>query len=132
VRAFRSSARAHPSRHERQLAKLRRPVWNAAGVEPFDVHKAARRYLLDRWQELVDAYDRLDSGGRSRIGFGYTRKAYKLFPRYNVVDAIRVEVDVSTPIIFRPQASCSIAWKTLARRLSRYSPVRRSGRSNVA
>ena len=61
------------------------------------LHTAARRYLLDRFQELVDAYSQVPNSGRAADGFHYRDDAKDIYPRYNVLDAIRVEVECLDP-----------------------------------
>jgi hypothetical protein len=61
------------------------------------LHTAARRYLLDRHQDWVESYSRVPNGGRADDGHHYRDDAKDVFPRYNVLDAIRVEVERLDP-----------------------------------
>jgi hypothetical protein len=53
----------------------------------------ARRYLKARDDELRSRYGRLPAGGREADGYYYTGEAKRIFPRYNVVAAILIEVE---------------------------------------
>jgi hypothetical protein len=63
------------------------------------VHTAARRYCLERyalWQERYAEIVRR-GGDRERDGYHYTPAALATFPRYNVLNAIRVELERTDP-----------------------------------
>lgn len=60
-----------------------------------DLHTMARRYLTDRNQELHGQYAALPDEGRKR--WGYTVEAKRIFPRYNLVAAMLVEVERLDP-----------------------------------
>jgi hypothetical protein len=63
------------------------------------LHTAARRYCLARFTYWCDRYSELVSRGRDRQRNGdYTDKAYAIFPRYNVLKAIRVEIERIDPV----------------------------------
>lgn len=55
------------------------------------LHTAARRYLLNRRDQWIAEYSTLPNQGRR--GAGYSNSALNIFPRYNVLAAIRVEVE---------------------------------------
>lgn len=61
------------------------------------LHTAARSYLRDRWQEWADAYSRVLGDGRAEDGYHYTDEAKNIFPRYQVLDAILVDVERLDP-----------------------------------
>ena len=61
------------------------------------LHVAARRYLMERYDELADRYAALPDQGRSEDGFGYRPEAWRIFPRYNVVAAILARVEWLDP-----------------------------------
>jgi hypothetical protein len=58
---------------------------------------AARRYLMDRYDELSRRYAALPNQGRAADGYHYRREAWRVFPRYNVVEAILVQVERLDP-----------------------------------
>jgi hypothetical protein len=63
-------------------------------VDSSVLHRAARRYLMDRFDELCRAYATLPrQSGRD----GYSPRALRIFPRYNVVQAMLVEVERLDP-----------------------------------
>lgn len=67
-------------------------------MEPnLTLHTAARRYLIDRRSNWIDAYSRVPNQGRASDGYHYRDDAKDIFPRYNVLDAIRVEVERLDP-----------------------------------
>jgi len=57
----------------------------------------ARRYLHDRHVFWVGAYGQLENHGRQADDYHYTERALDIFPRYNVLAAIGVEVDSLDP-----------------------------------
>jgi len=63
------------------------------------IHTAARRYCLDQYREWCERYaELLDRGrDRQRDGYHYTAEALAIFPRYNVLNAIRIEVERLDP-----------------------------------
>ncbi len=62
------------------------------------LHTAARRYCLDRYRYWAGRYAEIARDGRdSRVGGAYTREALDLFPRYNLLEAILVEIERSMP-----------------------------------
>lgn len=61
------------------------------------LHTAARRYCDRQYRHWADLYDELDRTGRDRDGAEYTPEALGLFPRYNVLNAIRVEIERLEP-----------------------------------
>ena len=70
----------------------------AGAVEPnLILHTAARRYLVDRRREWIDAYTRVPNEGRASDGYHYRDDAKDIFPRYNVLDAILVEIERLDP-----------------------------------
>jgi hypothetical protein len=66
------------------------------------LHTAARRYCLERYAYWCDRYLEItrDGGGRQPDGYHYTPEALSTFPRYNVLNAIRVEVERMDPTEF--------------------------------
>lgn len=61
------------------------------------LHWMARRYLMDRYDELSSMYAQLPNQGRAADGFRYSARARRIFPRYNVVEAMLVEVERLDP-----------------------------------
>ncbi len=61
------------------------------------LHTAARRYLIERRRTLIERYSELPNGGRAADGYHYTSEAKDTFPRYNVLNAILVEVERLDP-----------------------------------
>ncbi|GHJ47120.1 hypothetical protein Cs7R123_44620 [Catellatospora sp. TT07R-123] len=62
-------------------------------MNPQALHDTARRYLMVRYAELADRYAGLPGQGRAADGFHYTDEARSIYPRYNVVDAILIEIE---------------------------------------
>lgn len=63
-------------------------------VESSNLHRAARRYLMERYDELCRKYAKLP---RQRGADGYSLRARRIFPRYHVVQAMLVEVERLDP-----------------------------------
>lgn len=63
------------------------------------LHIAARRYCLERHAYWCERYSEIvrKGGGRQSDGYHYTPAALATFPRYNVLNAIRVEVERMDP-----------------------------------
>lgn len=61
------------------------------------LHTAARHYLIDRRTEWIEAYSSVPNQGRANDGYHYRDDAKNIFPRYNVLQAIRVEVERLDP-----------------------------------
>jgi hypothetical protein len=59
------------------------------------LHTAARRYCLDRYAFWCERYAEIANraGDRESDGYHYTPEALSTFPRYNVVNAILVEIE---------------------------------------
>lgn len=57
------------------------------------LHTFARRYCADRFRRWTEEYSRLADAGRERLGSDYTQEAYGIFPRYNVLRAILLDVE---------------------------------------
>lgn len=57
------------------------------------LHTAARRYCSEHVQRWAERYQRLSDAGRDRRGYGYTTEAYRTFPRYQVLEAIRADIE---------------------------------------
>ncbi|MFG1837062.1 hypothetical protein ACGFH8_01350 [Micromonospora sp. NPDC049175] len=66
-------------------------------MESNTVHWASRRYLKARYEDLRRGYRQLPNDGRQADGYHYTTEAKQIFPRYNVVAAILVEVERLDP-----------------------------------
>lgn len=66
-------------------------------MESNTVHWASRRYLKERYEGLRSGYRQLPNNGRQADGFHYTTEAKRIFPRYNVVEAILIEVERLDP-----------------------------------
>jgi hypothetical protein len=66
-------------------------------VDSLTLHRAARRYLIERYDQLAREYAVLPDGGRAEDGFHYRPDAWRIFPRYHVVAAILVEVERLDP-----------------------------------
>jgi hypothetical protein len=63
------------------------------------LHTAARRYCLERHAYWCQRYSEIvrKRGDRQRDGYHYTPEALATFPRYNVLNAIRVELERIDP-----------------------------------
>lgn len=63
------------------------------------IHTAARRYCLERFTFWADRYADIVRRGRDRErdGYNYTLEALATFPRYQVLNAIRVELERIDP-----------------------------------
>ncbi len=57
------------------------------------LHSAARQYCADHSDLWMERYSRLVEAGNGRRGFGYTTEAYCIFPRYQVLGAIRTDLE---------------------------------------
>ncbi|WP_109964804.1 hypothetical protein [Micromonospora globispora] len=66
-------------------------------MESKTLHWASRRYLTARYEELRREYSQLPNDGRQADGYHYTTEAKRIFPRYNAVEAILVEVERLDP-----------------------------------
>ncbi|GAA0731118.1 hypothetical protein Drose_26585 [Dactylosporangium roseum] len=62
-------------------------------MDPAALYWASRRYLTTRYEELQREYGRLPNDGRQVDGYHYTTESKRIFPRYNVVDAMLMEVE---------------------------------------
>lgn len=69
---------------------------------PLALHTAARRYCLERHAYWCDRYSEiLRSGGdRQPDGYHYMSEALGTFPRYNILNAIRIELERMDPTKF--------------------------------
>ncbi len=65
-----------------------------AGIAIFT---AARRYCLERYSLWVQRYAAIIRERGDRAGSGYTPEAFNTFPRYNVLNAIRVDLERLNP-----------------------------------
>jgi hypothetical protein len=66
------------------------------------LHNAARHYCMDQTARWHRQYAELTASGRQRTSsragaWDYTAEAYNVFPRYNVLDAIRRDVERFVP-----------------------------------
>lgn len=61
------------------------------------LHTAARRYCIDRYHYWSEMYTEMVKTGRDRDDSNYTDNALRVFPRYNVLNAILVEIEGFTP-----------------------------------
>ena len=61
------------------------------------LHTAARRYCNERYEHWAVRYSELARDGRDRDGYNYTPEALRIFPRYNVLNAIRIELERLNP-----------------------------------
>lgn len=64
---------------------------------PIALHTAARRYCHDRFSFWCDKYSEIVQRRGDRQGDGYTAEALATFPRYNLLNAIRVELERIDP-----------------------------------
>lgn len=62
------------------------------------LHATARRYLDASFSRWAGRYAELPNDGRDKDGYHYTKQALDTFPRYNVLNAIRVELDRIDPV----------------------------------
>jgi hypothetical protein len=85
------------------------------GVDSRVLHSMARRYLMDRYDELSGMYAQLPNQGRAADAFHYSSRVRRIFPRYNVVEAMLVEVERLDPDrlpTFTPLRTLSCGWPT--------------------
>ncbi len=61
------------------------------------LHTAIRRYCMDRYSYWTKEYGELAAMGKDRAGSGYTQEALCTFPRYNVLNAILIEIERHRP-----------------------------------
>jgi hypothetical protein len=75
------------------------------------IHVAARRYCLERYSLWAQRYAEIvrRGGDRERDGYHYTLEALATFPRYNFLNAIRVELERIDPSELRDIESAK-AW----------------------
>jgi hypothetical protein len=66
-------------------------------MDSVTLHMAARRYLMERYDVLAHRYAALPNHGRAEDGYHYRPKAWRIFPRYNVVAAILEQVERLDP-----------------------------------
>ncbi|WBB88190.1 hypothetical protein O7542_13870 [Micromonospora sp. WMMC264] len=66
-------------------------------MEPEILHQAARQYLMRRYDELNGVYAQLPNQGRAMDGYHYTREARRIFPRYNIIEAMLGQVERLDP-----------------------------------
>ncbi|MDI1462569.1 hypothetical protein QEZ54_16475 [Catellatospora sp. KI3] len=78
-------------------------------MEPDHLHTAARRHLMDRYQQLTTAYSRLPNHGRAADGYHYTPEARQIFPRCHVAAAILDDVERLDPERLPPPAQLAEA-----------------------
>lgn len=64
------------------------------------LHSAARSYCIERHTQWAQRYEELVSSGRAFSGSGYTRHAYRVFPRYQVLEAIRIDLERLSGVSF--------------------------------
>ena len=68
---------------------------------PLALHTAARRFCANQHSRWWEEYRPLVESGQDRVGMGYSKTAYSLFPRYRLDEAIEVEVERTTGEVFR-------------------------------
>jgi hypothetical protein len=68
---------------------------------PLALHTAARTFCAHQHFRWSGDYMHLVKSGMDRIGKGYSKAAYSLFPRYRLDDAIEIEVERTTGQQFR-------------------------------
>ena len=63
------------------------------------LHTAARRYCHEQYDRWTEQYAQVVRAGRDRAadGYNYTPEALGIFPRYNVLNAIRIELERIDP-----------------------------------
>jgi hypothetical protein len=61
------------------------------------LHTAIRRYCMDRYSYWTEKYGEIASKRKDSAGHGYTQEALCTFPRYNVLNAILVEIERHRP-----------------------------------
>lgn len=61
------------------------------------IHTAARHYCLERHAHWAELYMVMVRGNRDRDGYHYTPDALNTFPRYQILNAIRVELETIDP-----------------------------------
>jgi hypothetical protein len=68
---------------------------------PNALHTAARMFCANQHGQWLREYAPLIESGKERVGMGYSKAAYSLFPRYRLDEAIGVEVERMTGREFR-------------------------------
>lgn len=61
------------------------------------LHTAARRYCMEKYNYWTAEYSKIVFSGRDRNGYDYTPRALRTFPRYNVLNAILIELERTDP-----------------------------------
>jgi hypothetical protein len=61
------------------------------------LHTAARRYCLERYSYWFERYSEIVRTRGDRQEGGYTAEALRTFPRYNILNAIRIEIERIDP-----------------------------------
>jgi len=61
------------------------------------LHTSIRRYCMNRYSYWTKRYGELVSAGKDRAGYEYTEEALCTFPRYNVLNAMLVEIERQRP-----------------------------------
>jgi len=81
------------------ISSAARSLGDGAVNASLALHKAARRYCLERHAFWCQRYSEIvrKKGDRQRDGYHYTPEALATFPRYNVLNAIRVEIERIDP-----------------------------------
>lgn len=78
------------------------------------LHTAIRRYCMERYSYWTKKYGELASAGKDRSGYEYTKEALYTFPRYNVLNAILVEVERHRPVDFTSLNEAKRVFKNVA------------------
>jgi hypothetical protein len=68
---------------------------------PLALHTAARTFCANQHSRWSGEYMPLVESGQDRVGKGYSKAAYSLFPRYRLDGAIKIEVERITGQRFR-------------------------------
>jgi hypothetical protein len=79
-----------------------------------NLHTSIRRYCMERYCYWTKTYGELVSAGKDRSGSEYTKEALYTFPRYNVLDAILVEVERHRPVDFTSLDEARRVFKAVA------------------
>jgi hypothetical protein len=61
------------------------------------LHTAARRYCMDRYNYWQEKYTLLANDGRCADVYRYSDEALNIFPRYNLLKAVLIEIERFTP-----------------------------------
>jgi len=78
------------------------------------LHTSIRRYCMNRYSYWTKRYGELVSAGKDRAGYEYTEEALCTFPRYNVLNAMLVEIERQRPENFTSLNEAKCVFREIA------------------